>query len=386
LRLVYGAPHFIEKLMIKICIITSAHPPFDIRIFYKEAKSLVRAGYDLTLIAQYDREEIVDGIRIINLQRPRNRIERMTNTVWSAFRKALEVDADIYHFHDPDLIPLGMLLKMLGHKVIYDVHEDVPRQTLNKHYLPWIIRKPIAWAISVLEWFGAKVFNAVIPATPKIAERFPTHKTVVVQNFPIVAELITFQTIPYDQRALSFTYVGDISTIRGAVEMIHAFEFLNGISGVRLELAGEFSPSSLEDELRALPMWALVNYHGQVSRARVSQIIGGVRAGLVLFHPLPNHIDAQPNKMFEYMSAGLPIIVSDFPLWRRIVNSVGCGLLVDPLNPRAVAEAMRWILDHPAEAEVMGQRGRKAVEQIYNWGVESVKLIELYKKLSDTPT
>ncbi len=108
----------------KVCILTSVHPPFDVRIFHKEAKSLVKAGYDVTLIAQHDKEEIVDGVKIINLQKPRNRIERMTKTVSELYQKALRVDADIYHFHDPELIPVGKALKKRGKAIIYDVHED----------------------------------------------------------------------------------------------------------------------------------------------------------------------------------------------------------------------------------------------------------------------
>lgn len=289
----------------KVCILTSVHPPFDFRIFHKEAKSLARAGYDVTLIAQHGKDEIVDGIRIVPLSKPKDRLERMARTVWLVYRKALEIDADIYHFHDPELIPIGILLKRLAKKVIYDVHEDVPRQTFSKNWIPKIIRYPVALAMGALEWGAAKSFDAIVPATPKIAERFPTKKTVVVQNFPIGAELVARSTIPYEQRALSFAYVGGIATIRGAIEMISAFDCLHDITGARLELAGEFSPSSLEDTLRALPGWTLVHYHGQVSRAQVARILGGVRAGVVLFHSLPNHIDAQPNKMFEYMSAAV---------------------------------------------------------------------------------
>jgi hypothetical protein len=132
----------------KVCILTSVHPPFDVRIFHKEAKSLVKAGYDVTLIAQHDKEEIVDGVKIINLQKPRNRIERMTKTIWSAYRKAVQVDADIYHFHDPELIPVGLLLKKIGKSVIYDVHEEYFESIKLKEWLP-----------SLLRYFIADVFN-----------------------------------------------------------------------------------------------------------------------------------------------------------------------------------------------------------------------------------
>ena len=127
--------------------------------------------------------------------------------------------------------------------------------------------------------------------------------------------------------------------------------------------------------------WSKVRFHGWSSRTEVANILGDVRAGLVVLHPLKNYIDSFPTKMFEYMAIGLPVIASDFPLWRRIISDVNCGLFVDPQNPEAIAKAMQWILDHPQEAEDMGQRGRKAVEEVYNWKSESVKLANLYESL-----
>jgi glycosyltransferase involved in cell wall biosynthesis len=300
---------------------------------------------------------------------------------YRSFIAILKMKPAVVHFHDPELIPLGLLLNVIGYKVIYDVHEDVPRQTLSKHYLPRVIRKPLARIIGELEWFGAKAFNAIVPATPRIAERFPAHKTVTVQNVPIATELLWPASVPYGKRAQSFAYVGIIAANRGAVEMVRAFESLSGIPGVKLDLAGAFSPHGLADTLQALPGWVSVNYHGKVSRVQLAHLLGDAKAGLVLFHPSPNHVDAQPNKMFEYMSAGLPVIASDFPLWRRIIDGAGCGLLVDPLNPEAISDAVRWIMDHPVEAEAMGRRGRQAVEGTFNWDFEAAKLLSLYRKL-----
>lgn len=375
--------------MTTILHLTTLHPRFDPRIFVKEAQTLAsHLPHKVVLMVADGRGNAKEGLVFIhdlgNLSG--GRLLRMVRGPWRAFAAVIRIKPAIVHFHDPELIPVGLLLKAIGYKIIYDVHEDVPRQTLSKHYLPWIIRKPVAWLIKLLEWFAANVSNAIVPATPKIADRFPAVKTVTVQNFPISNELVVPDGTVYNKRGFCFAYIGGIAMIRGAVEMIRAFDYMNDVVDAKLELAGEFSPSNLEDSIRELPGWALVNYHGQVSRAKVGHIMSKVRAGLVLFHPLPNHIDAQPNKMFEYMSAGLPVIASDFPLWRRIIEGAGCGLLVDPMNPQAIAEAMRWILNHPAEAEAMGECGRRAVEMTYNWDAEASKLLDLYNKLLSNKT
>lgn len=342
---------------------------------------MVKAGYDVTLIAQHDKDEIVDGIRIVPLPRPKNRIVRMTKTVWQTYRKALKIDADIYHFHDSELIPIGVLLKLKGKRVIYDIHEDVPKDIQDKLWIPVHIRSVLGKSISLIETFAAKVLSGLISATPSIASRFPLYKTVVVQNFPILQELNENNAHPYNQRPGSIVYIGNITEVRGPKEMIEAIEFLPGSLDVNLILAGAFSSSGLEEELRQMPGWARVDFLGWISRMAVREILDNARIGLVLFHPAPNHIESQPNKLFEYMSAGIPVITSDFPLWRQIVEDAGCGLLVDPLNPKAIAKAIQWLLEHPKKAESMGQRGRRAVEKHYNWEREGKKLVGFYELL-----
>ena len=370
---------------LRVVHLSTVHPRNDIRIFVKQVSTLHRAlGQDVGLV-------VADGLGdhrpqggpvVLDLGRlPVSRSTRALAGNWRALRLLLRLRPVVVHFHDPELLVLGLVLRLLGCRVVYDVHEDVPRQTMGKDWIPWVFRWPVARVIGALEWLAGKSFAAIVPATPVIAARFPSDRTVLVQNFPIESELVPADPIPYGQRAPVFVYVGGIAEIRGGAEMVAAVSSLADQPQACLALAGAISPERFALRLRGLPGWARVVHHGQIGRPEVGRLLGGARAGLVLFHPLPNHVDAQPNKMFEYMSAGLPVIASDFPLWRQIIDRAGCGMLVDPLDPKAIAGAMRWMLAHPAEAEAMGQRGREAVRRVYNWERESGQLLGLYARL-----
>ena len=372
----------------EIAHITSVHPRADTRIRIREVGSLAPGlGRAVALFVQDGKGDSVEPggmIRIIDTgPAPQGRLARMTLGVWRMLRALHSARLRVVHFHDPELIPLGVILKCLGYRVVYDVHEDLPRQVLTKYWLPAFARRPVSWAMSACEWLAARVFDAIVPAEPKIAGRFPSHKTTLVQNFPIADELVVADGVPYRERPPHFACIGGISVIRGIHEMIQATAIARGADGqeVRLCLAGVFQPAGLLAEARSAPSWAQVDFHGWADRKQVAGILGSVRAGLAVLHPTPKYLDAWPTKMFEYMSVGLPVIVSDFPLWRSIVEDARCGLLVDPLDPQAIAGAMQWILDHPDEAEAMGRRGRTAVETHYNWETEAEKLIALYNKL-----
>ncbi|WP_369773941.1 glycosyltransferase family 4 protein [Thioalkalivibrio sp. ALJ15] len=351
----------------------------------KESASLaVGSGAEVFLYVQDgqgpERDEI-SGVEVVDTGPPSHgRVRRMLFGAWRMYRAVRAGRPRVAHFHDPELIPVGLALKLSGIKVVYDVHEDVPRQILGKHWIPVWLRRPVASAAAGFEWLAGRAFDGIVAATPTIARRFPAHKTVTVQNFPILAELVAPDPVPYAQRPPHFAYVGGITGIRGSREMVEAIGRVDEPE-CRLQLAGGFSPAGHGDELAALGGWQRVEFHGWASRPQVAAILGNVRAGLVLFHPAPNHLDAQPNKLFEYMAAGLPVIASDFPLWRGIVDGAGCGLLVDPQDPDAIAEAMAWLLAHPDEAEAMGRRGRDAVERQYNWAPEADKLLALYEQL-----
>lgn len=371
----------------KICIISTVHPASDVRIFHKQAKTLVKAGYEVVLIAREPLTAIEEpNIKFRQLPAPKNRFDRMVRLSLIAFKWGRSEQADVYHFHDPELIFVGLLLRMFGKKVVYDVHEDVPLQILSKSWIPSFLRPVLSWLVRTTEGVVGRWFSAVITVTQPIAERFIENgcKTVLVQNFPRIEELPNSRPDIDDtsENDPFVVYAGGISAARGIREMIEAIEQVNSCLGVKLVIAGKFEDARLENEMRSMPGWEKVCFVGWVDRTRLSILLSKAIAGLVIFHPEPNHVWAQPNKLFEYMSAGIPVVASHFTLWKDIVERHHCGILVDPLKPGEIARAITYLAENSVEAREMGENGRRAIEQYYNWEREAQKLLELYDELS----
>jgi len=361
--------------------LSSAHSVFDPRIFHKECRSLAMAGYGVTVIGR--RPETAtswDGIKVRIVPEPRNRGERMTRTVWSLYRAALRENAEIYHFHDPELMPVGALLRMRGKRVIYDVHEDFAFDILHKEWIPGLLRWPVSIAYRACQMALTSSFDRVIAATPAIARNFPPAKTRCVRNFPWSHEFGCSGSLPHEQRDPIAVYVGTLADARGMREMRQAVELVAKEIPIKLVMAGWVNPGARAEFLRDSES-ELFEFKGRLDRAGVAQLLGRARVGMLLFHPLPNHVNAMPHKLFEYLAAGLPVIVSDFPCWRELIGREGCALFVDPLSPASIAEALLWLLRHPAQAAQMGQNGRRAVAENYNWERESERLLTTYAEL-----
>jgi len=372
-----------QKKKRRVCVLTSVHSPLDIRIFHKECKALVQAGYGVSVVAEHEGDMVVEGVAIRAVPRSTRRVWRMTGTALRILWKALAEHADVYHFHDPELIPVGLFLRVCGRKVIYDVHEDVPQDILDKGYLPLRWRRVLSWLATHIEPMAARYFSAIVSVTPHIAERFArvNSRVVRVSNFPRLEEMGAVNRIGWKERGRSIAYVGQISANRGIAQMVEAVGLLSDSLDIRLKLAGRFSPARLLEDSSTLPGWKQVDFMGVLERKSTVELLGQVQAGLVIPHPHTQFPHAYPIKMFEYMAAGIPVIASDFQIWREIVSSLRCGILVDPLNPKHIAEAIRVLVNDPAEAESMGRRGRAAVEELYNWGSEQQKLLSLYDSL-----
>lgn len=364
----------------KVSHLTSVHPRYDTRIFFKECTSLAQSGYLVSLVvADGKGDEEINTISIVDVGAPKGRFDRILNTSKSVYKKALELDADIYHLHDPELIPFGLKLKRLGKIVIFDSHEDVPKQILSKPYLNPILRYALGVLFSIYEKSSCKKMDAIVAATPFIRDKFLqiNPNSVDINNFPIFDELQP--PVDWSNKTKSVCYIGGIEIVRGIKEIVVALEHVNSSS--RLQLAGKFSDSDTKEEVKAYKGWQSVDELGFLDRSGVKNVLATSMAGLVTLHPIPNYLDALPVKMFEYMSAGIPVIASNFPYWINIVETNNCGLCVDPLDPIAIANSVDYFINNPVQAQQMGDNGRNAILREYNWSIEENKLQSLYTNL-----
>jgi glycosyltransferase involved in cell wall biosynthesis len=373
----------LKLTMPKVVHLSSVHSPFDNRIFHKECRTLAEAGYEVVFVARQEPDgPMYKGVRLLPVPKPETRLARWRRTVWQVFKAALKENADCYHFHDTELVPFGIMLKLLGKRVIYDVHEEMPYEILSKYYIPTaILRRALAWSVGISEYLSALLFDGIVVANPITARRFPKNKTVLIRNFPGTDELLSGEPTRYASRPNNVAYLGSITAIRGIKEMVQAMSLLPGTMDAKLLLAGRFSPPELETEIRGVTGWNRVSFLGWQHRDGVKRALDASKIGLVLLHPTPFHILSYPWKMFEYMSAGIPIVASDFPGLREVVTEVDCGILVDPLDLNAITEAIAWLLTHPGDAERMGRNGLAAVRQKYNWTLQGQNLKAFYAGL-----
>lgn len=361
--------------MKKVVHLTSAHPPDDVRIFYKECLSLKAMGFEVVLVAQAEADRICEGIQIRAVRKTRSRFVRMTLLLWEVYRVALREDAEIYHFHDPELIPIGFFLQRKGKKVIYDVHEDVPRDILIKSWLPKKFRKMTSVLFEQFELYIAKKFSALVTVTPQISERFSRLNVVEVRNYPDMHE---FKSVQPALNTSFICYAGLITPQRGIFEMAS----LVRKEDFSLLLAGKFSSEVLKSQI--FYAYQRVYYLGNLGRQDLFKVYEKSLVGLALLHAGPTFGNALPIKLFEYMAAGLPVIASHFPAWREIIEYHGCGFCVDPHNSEEITERICFLRDNKETAKEMGERGRAAIREEYDWNTQASKLSSLYQQLLES--
>lgn len=363
-------------------VFSSVHPYDDSRVFYKEAASLAKAGYQVQLhaIANFD-HKVDRGVQIFGLQR-RSRWKRLYNG-WVLYKRALKSGADIFHFHDPELLPWGYLIhKKTGKPVIYDAHEDLPKQIYTKPWIPKFLRGTVSKLVKWVEKGLAKRISAVITVAESIAKRFEESEikhVTMIKNYPLLIPTLD----RHDDGVNRILYVGGISYLRGYKEMIQMMDYIPQELNAELHLIGPLQFIREEDRNIEELKKKRIYLHGRIPFTEVQKWYAKGKIGLVTLHPIENYLHSLPIKLFEYMSMGIPQIVTEIPLWKQIMEVSQSGFTVDAYNPEEIAERATNILQDPSLFEKLSVASRQAYEEKFNWQTEEKHLLKLYKHLLD---
>lgn len=366
----------------RVCHLSNLHVAFDTRIYFRFCRSLAKE-YDVTLIAVHPCEEVVKGIHIVPVRRLKNRYWEMATASLRMFPKALRARAAIYQIHDPELIPCGLWLRLLGKKVVFDVHENFAADIADK---PWIRHKRLL--STLYTWWekrAAKRFELLL-AEDSYAPHFKAlgASYTVVLNYPDLPFFRPFRKLDARSEEHLF-YIGILLETRGLFEIAEALYILKKQGRIfQFHCVGELY-SRLEQGMNKLPFYNQIreqmHFYGRMRLDEGYALSKGMGIGLCIIHPMKNSVESYPTKMFEYMSIGLPVIASDFPLYREVLEAHGCGLCVDPRNPEALASAILTIADNPTLQAEMAENGVKAVEAHYSWESQEKRMHEVYNKL-----
>jgi len=369
--------------IVKICHLTVTHRATDNRIFQNECKALVREGYNVTIIAPNVNCEILENINIIGVKFNLHPILRVLIGSRRIYRKALEVNADIYHFHDIELFKYGLHLKKKGKKVIFDSHEDWLIYASDIKWLPSFIKKTISRYLKEMYKKYLNCFDAVITVSPHILVKLEkySNNTHMITNYPKYNndDEIIFSKDEYLNRQNILFHSGTIDN----QEII--LKAISDIPNINYYMAGTFF-KEYKEKLSKFSSWNRVNYLGYLDKKELENAYKKVTIGITLLHYHANvgfTVGTLGNtKFFEYMKYGLPIVCTNFRIWKeRIIDKYKCGICVNPNNVEEVTQAIQYLIYNKEIAYQMGQNAQKAFKEEFNWNSQEQILLNIYKAL-----
>lgn len=366
----------------KICHVVSGYQRTDARVVVRQCGSLIAAGHEVILLTNDGgTEEEKNGLVIKVTKKKWPRWKQLIFAYFQFASCAKEVDADVYQLHSPELLPLSSTLRRFGKRVIYDAHEDMPAHILEKDWIPKILRYPISYFMRVyMNWEYKRVDEVISPHDHVISRcRNEAGKGIVIANFPLIKDPI-FRS-QSDLTSGVFCYTGTVYSYSNQDMIV---DVVSQIDGASYEVAGVID-SEYRRRLEDRSSETSVRFHGHVAHDQLREIYRRSVAGLALYdYKLNlgwNRGSYATNKIFEYMEAGIPVVCTDFTLWEELVVEHDCGLVVSPGDADGLRAALEYLLENPSEAARMGENGRKAVLEKFNWVSEEQRYLNLFSKL-----
>jgi glycosyltransferase involved in cell wall biosynthesis len=359
----------------KIIQLSTVHKSNDIRVYEKITRTLIETGNIVYLIANESNLELdkrliyyplINKFRISILNRLYNNIRSLI--------LINRINPDVIHIHDPELLLIGVICRIFGFIVIYDVHEDLPKDIMHKN-MNVILKKIISFLIEPFEICASLIIKNVIVVTPSLFKRFEGRglNLVIIRNFPNNV-LINKQNFNPD-KVNYVLYSGTISVNRGIYEIIDSVSMFKG--KVRLILVGQFQNAELMADVMNYKGWEFVDFKGYVSQDQLYEFYASSLIGLVTLHDIDTYREAFPVKLFEYINCGLPVVMSNFPLWNNFFDGKEVGVSVDPSNSIEIFKAIKTIFDNYEEFK----KTVYSFKGVYTWDNEKNVLIDFYKKM-----
>ena len=364
------------------CFVTGLYSRTDDLMVLRQGRSLVEAGFEVTYVVCDDLpDEEKYGIKIISTgYKPTGRFDRFLNTKRIIKQYIDRVDADIYQISDPELISLVDYVKRKKKRVVFNLREYYPDMLLSKSYIPKVLRRFASNVYALMMTMHLRKYDAVFTVTDWILEilhnRHKINKAVLLTNFPIVNEDFMLTKDEYMAREDVICYIGSIYVSSCQSVMLDA---LATIPNVKYLLAGRFDNDVNYVEHHSY--WPSVEFINGFPRSEMESIMARSTISNALRDWQGRDGSYGVIKIFESMEQALPILLSDVPLHRHIVAKYGCGVCVDPNDSKAIASAIKYLVEHKDEAYEMGQRGREAVLREYNWQTQAEKYIEIISTL-----
>lgn len=370
-----------------VCHITCVHPRYDVRIFEKECSTLAKNGYKVYLVVNDNLpDELINGVHIVSTGfKPSNRAERFLKSAPRCMDKALSINADIYHLHDPELLGIVKRLKKRNSKIIYDAHEDTQEQIWDKYWIPQMLKTPLYHLYGLYSKSVLKKVDGIITVTPVIVKKLKEYNSrcVLITNYPILSDQISDRGLNEETEEI-IRSLGDYVFFAGGISKLWCHEIIvdavEKVKGLKYVIAG--TPDSME-YLDTLTKSGVVEYLGRIPHDKVNQYYKGAVAGIAVLKCYQTGKEGTlgNTKIFEIMQAETPVICSDQRLWREIIEECKCGISVNGENPEAIADAIRYILTHKEENTLMGKNGKWAIQNKFNWQTQTETLIGLYKEI-----
>lgn len=343
----------------KIVLFSNRHRADDNRIIELEAKTFAAAGYETVVYGKTQGiTEKYDNIRISTCKES-NR---------DCLKQCIKENGDIYIFQDPGLLSCAVKLHRKGKKVLFDAHENYEEKMKGRFAarFPYLraFRKLFAKCWWLYERRCISSIDGTICADRTVQQKYGG-KSFVLPNMP---SKLFYENLPErsaDDTVIRLIYVGTLTWDRGIVETIRAMELCKH-QNIEFHVIGDTADQKLREYLQKSKktMW-----HGRVQWLKLKDYLVNADIGMILLQPTEAYLYYPGEnivKLWEYMSVGIPVLLSNFPALRKLNDELKFGMNVKPDNVQEIAKAIDWLIDHPEERKTMGVNGQACVHNRYN--------------------